>query len=193
MKDRLQILMKEANVSSNKLAELIGVQPSSISHILSGRNNPSYDFINKLITNFPQVDVRWLLTGKGSSGLDAHVARSWDSVSSEIGRMEPESTPSPKNIEQIAKPAQTSIFFDDSTEGLEYRTDGRLKKTGYSGDNRECRIESNDLDSRPKTASHVEHRISTDNSSYSHGEKKRIDRIIIFYADGSFSEYSNNA
>ena len=50
MKERIERILKEKSLSSNKLAEMLEVQPSGISHILSGRNKPSMDFITKLLT-----------------------------------------------------------------------------------------------------------------------------------------------
>lgn len=44
---------------------MLDVAPASITHILSGRNKPSYDFVVKLVEAFPQYDARWLITGKG--------------------------------------------------------------------------------------------------------------------------------
>ncbi len=63
MNTRLQILMSRENLSASKLANFIGVQPSAISHILSGRNKPSYDFILRLATAFPAYSLEWLLLG----------------------------------------------------------------------------------------------------------------------------------
>lgn len=66
MKDRLQQLMQAKGISSSKLGELLNVQPSGISHILSGRNKPSMDFVEKLFTVFPDVNPEWFILGKGS-------------------------------------------------------------------------------------------------------------------------------
>ena len=65
MKDRLKDLMTQLSISAAELADKIGVQRSSISHILNGRNLPSSQFIEKLLNTYPQVDARWLMTGKG--------------------------------------------------------------------------------------------------------------------------------
>ncbi len=65
MKERLLTLMTTEHLSARKLAVELGVQPSAISHILSGRNKPSYDFIIKLITVFPKYHPEWLLLGIG--------------------------------------------------------------------------------------------------------------------------------
>src|SRR5690606_15634735 len=52
--------------SAAAFADKIGVQRSSISHILSGRNKPSLDFILKILAAYPDVELYWLLNGKGS-------------------------------------------------------------------------------------------------------------------------------
>jgi len=66
MKDRLQHLMSHYGYTAARLADEIGVQRSGISHIMSGRNQPSYDFILKIINTFPEISVEWLLTGRGT-------------------------------------------------------------------------------------------------------------------------------
>ncbi len=62
---RLQRIMDYYGESASSFAEKIGVQRSSISHILSGRNKPSLDFILKILSSFPEVDLYWLFNGKG--------------------------------------------------------------------------------------------------------------------------------
>jgi len=65
MEERLVQLLKTEGINPTRFAERIGVQRSSISHILSGRNKPSYDFIIKILDSFPSVNPDWLLRGKG--------------------------------------------------------------------------------------------------------------------------------
>lgn len=65
METRLVQLLQSEGINPTRFAERIGVQRSSISHILSGRNKPSYDFIIKILENFPSVNPDWLLRGKG--------------------------------------------------------------------------------------------------------------------------------
>ncbi len=62
---RLQKVMKYYGESASTFAEKIDVQRSSISHILSGRNKPSLEFILKVLSSFPEVELYWLLNGKG--------------------------------------------------------------------------------------------------------------------------------
>jgi transcriptional regulator with XRE-family HTH domain len=66
MNSRILLILKTKNISASKFADEIGVQRSSISHILSGRNNPSLDFIQKTLIRFPDISPDWILTGKGS-------------------------------------------------------------------------------------------------------------------------------
>jgi transcriptional regulator with XRE-family HTH domain len=66
MKERLLEFLRSENKSSAQLAEEIGVQPSGISHILSGRNNPSLDFVLKMLEKYQFLSSDWLLFGKGA-------------------------------------------------------------------------------------------------------------------------------
>lgn len=63
---RLQIILDYYGLSASAFADRIDVQRSSISHLLSGRNKPSLDFILKVIEIFPEVDLYWILNGKGN-------------------------------------------------------------------------------------------------------------------------------
>ncbi len=74
MKDRLQQLLSKEQLTPVRFAELVGVQRSSVSHILSGRNNPSLDFIQKILLKFPQISSDWLINGIGEIYRDHVVA-----------------------------------------------------------------------------------------------------------------------
>jgi transcriptional regulator with XRE-family HTH domain len=66
MKEQLLKLMESEGLTPAKFADEINVQRSSISHILSDRNKPSYDFILKILNRFTGINAEWLITGKGS-------------------------------------------------------------------------------------------------------------------------------
>ncbi|MFC4721943.1 helix-turn-helix domain-containing protein [Geojedonia litorea] len=114
---RLQKVMDFYGESSSSFAEKIGVQRSSISHILSGRNKPSLDFVLKILSSFPEVELYWLLNGKG--------------------------------------------VFPTST------------------DNKPLKVTTNKLESTP-THQQVTEKLDKD-----------IERIVIFYKDGSFKNFDN--
>ena len=63
---RLQRIMDYYDLNASALADSLGVLRSSISHLLSERNKPSLDFVLKIIDKYPEVDLYWLLYGKGS-------------------------------------------------------------------------------------------------------------------------------
>jgi len=110
---RLQKVIEYYGESASSFAEKIGVQRSSISHILSGRNKPSLEFVLKVLTAFPEVELYWLLNGKGTFPKQAPE----------------ENTPPPSPLQNItgdkiiAKPSITSqkkierivIFYSDGS------------------------------------------------------------------------------
>ena len=65
MLDRISLILKHKNLTSAKFADEIGVQRSSISHVLSGRNKPSLEFIQKILKTYPEISSDWILFGKG--------------------------------------------------------------------------------------------------------------------------------
>jgi transcriptional regulator with XRE-family HTH domain len=78
MKERILAFLQKENKTSAQFAEEIGVQPSGISHILSGRNNPSLDFILKMLERYPYLSTEWLLFGKGEMYRDQHYGTLFD-------------------------------------------------------------------------------------------------------------------
>lgn len=65
MTERILQIITFTNLSPSQFADRIGVQRSSISHIISGRNRPSLEFVQKILSRFPEINPSWLLAGKG--------------------------------------------------------------------------------------------------------------------------------
>lgn len=105
MNDRLMHFLKARNLTSTRLADEIGVQRSSISHILSGRNKPSYDFIYKFLEHYPDVNPRWLILGQGNMYLQKTQA------TLPFDHPQKKSTPAEPDI---SKPDQTNDQQTDS-------------------------------------------------------------------------------
>lgn len=61
MNEKLRILMQHENLTASKLSEILEVKPAAISHILSGRNKPSFELLCKLVNRFPQINPYWLM------------------------------------------------------------------------------------------------------------------------------------
>ena len=65
MLERISRIIKSKNISASQFADHIGVQRSNVSHVLSGRNKPSLDFVTRIINAYHDIDPNWLLTGAG--------------------------------------------------------------------------------------------------------------------------------
>ena len=64
MLERIKIWMNKINISQTNLAENIGVNKATISHIMSGRNKPSIDFFIKLKEYYTDLDLNWIISGQ---------------------------------------------------------------------------------------------------------------------------------
>ena len=162
MKDRLLKFLNSQQLSSARFAEIIGVQPSGISHILSGRNKPGFDFIQKILTSYPSLSAEWLIMGKGSMLKNENV--------------------------------QGDLFT-----GEYYGIEGQSEKDkGISGNH----LEGKDTGTGDKSNledTYVNKFDANDNYNSKHNttgsitdvnKGKIIQKIVIFYSDKSFSEYS---
>jgi len=139
---RLQKVIDYYSESASSFAEKVGVQRSSISHILSGRNKPSLEFVLKVLDTFPEVELYWLMNGKG------HFPKS-------ISIPKIEKPPTPKKVDQ-------DLFTNSENLDSEIPKNPELKNV--------------------EAFQNLNHNIS---------KGKKIDRIVIFYSDGSFSNYEN--
>ncbi|RAJ11994.1 helix-turn-helix domain-containing protein [Olleya aquimaris] len=134
---RLQKIIDYYGESASSFAEKIGVQRSSISHILSGRNKPSLEFVLKVLASFPEVELYWLMNGKGQF---------------------PKSDATIKTEQQNSKNINQDLFTESENKN-----------------------NSNPIVSE-----------SEKNSIKKTSEGKTIERIVIFYTDGSFSNFENS-
>ena len=74
MKEKLEIIRANENMNASELAKKLGVEASAISHIRSGRNKPSFDFVVKILAAFPHINPDWLLLDRGPYERDGMVA-----------------------------------------------------------------------------------------------------------------------
>lgn len=73
-KDRIVVVMNHYNLTDEDLATKLDIRASNIAHLQSGRNLPSFDILNRLITVFPDLNPRWLINGSGEM-IDEDMAR----------------------------------------------------------------------------------------------------------------------
>lgn len=142
MKEKLEYLLREKQLTATQLARLLEIQPSGISHIMSGRNKPSFDFVVKILSVFPDINPDWLM-------LD----------SDEVYRRgeAPRSNPL-FDIDEFDSPCESS--------------------SAVLGDS-EFSANKNQVEN-----------LSMQNFSSAKNSGKPVDRIVIFYTDGTFESFS---
>lgn len=109
--ERLQSIMSHYKLTASSLADAIGVPRSSISHLLSGRNKPSLDFVLKLIKAYPEVNLYWLLSGKGEFPKKVSVLDEEHKPKKDFGTGLKNNLPEPKG-KSVSK---IVFFYDDGT------------------------------------------------------------------------------
>ena len=102
MENRIQNIIEKYELSSNTFAQEIDVNRSTISHILSGRNKPSIEVLQKILRRFPDVSASWLLLGQGAMG-DTNLATS----SSQL--------PKENTIETVKSIDKIVVFYSDNS------------------------------------------------------------------------------
>lgn len=137
MKDRILAVMEHEGLTPSKFAEAIGIQRSAMSHIISGRNNPSLDVLIKILERFTYVDSDWLLFGKGemmrehvltnpdlftNTTINPSIVQEPSEYRKEIRVETPVNTIKQPVIEQIVLPEKNNrnvskimIFYSDNT------------------------------------------------------------------------------
>ncbi len=147
MREQIQKFLIKENISPSKFADVLGIQRSSISHILSGRNNPGYDLIIKIIDQYDRLNPEWLLTGKGNmyKSIDNNDNISKQSVIDY----------KPKMVEDENAPIYSNISNDTNVNSVADR-----KITNV-----------------------------TSSSSTQIDISKSLEKVLLFYSDGSFEQY----
>ncbi len=117
LQERLKMIMKMNNLNASSFADRVGVQRSSVSHILTGRNKPSLDFIQKTLKEFPRVNGDWLITGR--SKVEDKLDFSSDKVNTTV-KEEPvqpyrKSEQHKKDGSKVKRIKRIVVFYDDNT------------------------------------------------------------------------------
>jgi transcriptional regulator with XRE-family HTH domain len=152
MLSRIKLILKEYRLHSSDFAEKIGVSRGAISHILSERNKPSIDTIDKILKAFPDISKSWLRDGEGPMFVNKHI------------QIIPVSQTSPGQLDLFNE--KQTVESTDKTQENEYS----LKK--------EVKMQEN------KTISTVIQNVNQPNII-----SKKIDKIIFFFNDKTFSTY----
>ena len=167
MKDRITQFLNREGISPAEFADKIGVQRSSVSHVLNGRNYPSASFIQKMLDSYKTLNPRWLLLGEGAMS----------------------------EIKSVRNPTEATLFSQPSSpetpkaekEPVEYgKFPGTLKPnqptdnltdTPAAPVNQNQTVEPN---YRPPLADMLQ--VMTDN--------KEVEKIVLFFKDKTFTSYT---
>ena len=87
MKERILKFLESERISPAEFADKIGVQRSSMSHILNGRNYPSASFIQKMLQAYPYLNSRWLMIGVGAMNLEPNDLKEISEVKPSVSQM----------------------------------------------------------------------------------------------------------
>lgn len=159
MKHRLETILASEKMASSKFADILGVNRSSISHLLSGRNNPGLDFLQKVLVKFPHINPDWLLLGQGAMYRNAK--------------------------SDAAAPINPNLFDKVPNEEAKAPKQPKIEL------NKEPEQESPNLITEPKED--VPNDLKKDRNIYSETIlPKEAERIVFFYADGTFDTYTPN-
>ncbi len=175
MKDRIALLIKAKNFTSAQFADEVGVQKSGISHILSGRNNPSLDFVQKILQRFPEISMDWLILGKGPMFSNESprpiVAEKTLFNFTGSGTNEPDLF----SAENIApkQPLEKEL----STEAVGFKQFNTKEELPLEKQ-RECEPVSSQI----KIPATVAQQMT--------GNEKKVEKILFFYTDKTFEEYT---
>jgi transcriptional regulator with XRE-family HTH domain len=171
MINRIELILKTQNLTPTQFADAIGIQRSSMSHILARRNNPSLDFVTKVLNRFPEINAEWLLTGKNQM--------------LSIGT----SHPTPPTVQTPQTIIQTPEFEWDnagsSTEFIRSEVEGLDRKSMPTVTVAEPQKISPTL---PVQTS-VDHEKIPPASKRDLSQNSDIERIIVFFTDGTFKSY----
>lgn len=102
--------MRAKNITARQFAEEIGIQPSGMSHILGGRNNPSLDFVAKVLRRYPEIDANWLILGRGEM-YSSNVA-----LSQQPPLEQPQATPIVWEEEKLIEPVQEELYLAENEQ-----------------------------------------------------------------------------
>jgi len=195
MVDRILLILKVKNLTASKFADEIGVQRSSISHILSGRNLPSLDLIQKILKTFPEVSSEWLLNGVGPMSKTPNM----DLFTSESKEIVPDKnlTPDLFNIQDSSFVNQNidnqildgTIDHDEPALDLD-KAPGKIINTEIftSGQDKSQEKLDHQEDKLVIEENTKPEKLVTENKENAFSDKK-IEKIVIFYNNKTFREY----
>lgn len=178
--ERIKILLEYTELSPSAFADKIDIQRSSMSHILSGRNKPSLDVTQKILTVFPEINPNWLLTGKGKMKQLNLFGEDEEQVTPSLTTSQPINLKKEvHNFEESPIQTPQSITIPEIkpvTSPIAEHTIPVIKENNVPP----IQIPVNTITAKPTSA---------DTLAKVFAEEKPIEKILVFYKDKTFSLY----
>lgn len=190
MNRRFQTILDLENLSPAQLADRLGVQRSGISHILSGRNKPSFELLQRVVQSFPEISAEWLITGNGkplkeqnqaaapgaASGATSSAANSRSSGTTPS--ISPSTTSGSNNSSTSGTISGATPPFEGLFNSSEAATEPQIpaQTSDIEG------IEDEISDFQPLQSSIFDANPANDR------EKRALKRVILIYNDNTFEE-----
>jgi len=186
MKDRINLLIKAKNLTAAQFADEIGVQKSSISHIISGRNNASLDFIQKILLCYPEVSMDWLMFGKGPIFKSPEIAINGN-IDGSLNAVQSSDLP-PVDLFSVLVPARSADFRKENDLTPDQNS---TEKTHNKGIEKETLFPVEEK--KENNIGYNTNKEYSENRTVSSGRNnnptKPIVKIVEFYSDNTFREY----
>jgi len=125
---RLQKILKEYGLTATAFAEEIDFNRSTISHLLSGRNKPSLEFVLKVVERFPDVNLYWLLNGKGNFPASASTSEKEISKPPIVHSSPISNSPSEENFASIPSEEKSAKSQNDVDRIVIFYKNGSFKE-----------------------------------------------------------------
>ena len=194
MNRRFQTILDLENLSPAQLADRLGVQRSGISHILSGRNKPSFELLQRVVQSFPEISAEWLITGNGkplkeqnlaaASGAASGAASSATSsaANSRSSGTTPSISPSTTSGSNNSSTSGTISGATPPFEGLFNSSEAATEPQIPAQTSDIEGIEDEISDFQPVQSSIFDANPANDR------EKRALKRVILIYNDNTFEE-----
>ena len=206
MVERIRKLLEARQLSPTQFADIIGVARPIISHVLSGRNKPSLDVVQRILGAMPELSMAWLLNGTGpmlvadtSAGNSAAPATATQTQvtadKQDVSELTSFSQPTPAR--PVARPKATfptkppasSLIPNRFTQPNRYPEAAKPITSPVAASN----VPLVEVPIAPRPASSpaevVTDELSDNSLAAAMNPKKAIKRIVVFYRDGSFADY----
>lgn len=190
MIDRINLIMRAKNITASQFADEISIQRSGMSHIMSGRNKPSLDFVMRVLNRYPEIDTNWLLFGKGEMYKSANTLESVHNSGKENAS---DVQPIENKVEPVANGEQIDMFSSEMNDFAPENTTSEVVENEVV--EKASALQDVENQESPKSTQLVESETKISNldgdkeKSILNKDTRKAVRYLVFYSDHTFEEF----